>query len=239
MSTELGEDGANEAGDDYNRVNGGMAKGVLEYLARNIVDDPEAVVVDLAEGHRGDVRLSLHVAPDDMGKVIGRGAGSPRPSAPWCAPPGPARASRSPSTSSTEPDPPPVPLLEVGRIVKPHGLRGEVVVELVTNRDERLAVGAVLWAGGRELEVAPGPALLGHRRRPLDRHLRRGRRSGPGRGPARRRPVGAAPRRSRRLLGPRADRRHGRRSGRRAARHGHRRRGQPGQRPARALHAAA
>jgi 16S rRNA processing protein RimM len=28
-----------------------------------------------------------------------------------------------------------------------------VVVELVTNRDERVAVGAVLWAGSRELEV--------------------------------------------------------------------------------------
>jgi predicted RNA-binding protein YlqC (UPF0109 family) len=72
VSTEVGEDGANEAVDDYNRVRGGMAKAVLDYLAKNIVDDPEAVVVDLAEGHRGDVRLSLHVAPDDMGKVIGR-----------------------------------------------------------------------------------------------------------------------------------------------------------------------
>ncbi len=30
------------------------------------------MVVDLDEGRRGDVRLSLHVAPDDMGKVIGR-----------------------------------------------------------------------------------------------------------------------------------------------------------------------
>ena len=154
VSTELGEDGANEAVDDYNRVNGGMAKGVLDYLARNIVDDPEAVVVDLDEGRRGDVRLSLHVAPEDMGKVIGRrgrvGPGHPRRGA---RRPGPARASRSPSTSSTEPDPPPVPLLEVGRIVKPHGLRGDVVVELVTNRDERVAAGAVLWAGGRELEV--------------------------------------------------------------------------------------
>jgi predicted RNA-binding protein YlqC (UPF0109 family) len=77
VSTEVGDD-ANEAvdeynrADDYNRVNGGMAKGVLDYLARNIVDDPDAVSVDSAEGHRGDVRLSLHVAPEDMGKVIGR-----------------------------------------------------------------------------------------------------------------------------------------------------------------------
>jgi 16S rRNA processing protein RimM len=35
-------------------------------------------------------------------------------------------------------------LLEVGRIVKPHGLRGEVVVALVTNRPERLAAGSTL-----------------------------------------------------------------------------------------------
>jgi 16S rRNA processing protein RimM len=32
-------------------------------------------------------------------------------------------------------------LLEVGRIDKPHGLRGEVIVRLVTNRQERLAAG--------------------------------------------------------------------------------------------------
>jgi 16S rRNA processing protein RimM len=35
-------------------------------------------------------------------------------------------------------------MLEVGRIAKPHGLRGEVVVELVTNRTERLDAGSVL-----------------------------------------------------------------------------------------------
>lgn len=35
-------------------------------------------------------------------------------------------------------------LLEVGRVAKPHGLRGEVVVELVTDRLERLAPGSVL-----------------------------------------------------------------------------------------------
>ena len=35
-------------------------------------------------------------------------------------------------------------LLEVGRIVKPHGIRGEVVVDLVTDRHERVDVGTVL-----------------------------------------------------------------------------------------------
>jgi uncharacterized protein len=58
--------------DEYNRVYGAMAKAVLEYLARNIVDEPDGVSIEAEEGRRGDVRLSLHVAPDDMGKVIGR-----------------------------------------------------------------------------------------------------------------------------------------------------------------------
>jgi 16S rRNA processing protein RimM len=39
------------------------------------------------------------------------------------------------------------PLLEVGRIVKPHGLRGDVIVALSTNRRERVAVGAALTDG--------------------------------------------------------------------------------------------
>ncbi|MDQ6910952.1 MAG: KH domain-containing protein [Actinomycetota bacterium] len=46
---------------------------MLEYLARSIVDDPDAVVVEAEEGRgRGSVSLRLHVAPDDMGRVIGR-----------------------------------------------------------------------------------------------------------------------------------------------------------------------
>ena len=36
------------------------------------------------------------------------------------------------------------PLLEIGRVARPHGLLGEVVVALVTNRTERLASGAEL-----------------------------------------------------------------------------------------------
>lgn len=47
-------------------------------------------------------------------------------------------------------------MLQVGRIDKPHGLRGEVIVTLTTNRDERVAPGAVLVLdgdGGRALTV--------------------------------------------------------------------------------------
>ena len=34
--------------------------------------------------------------------------------------------------------------LEVGRIVKAHGIRGEVIVEAVSNRRERFTAGSVL-----------------------------------------------------------------------------------------------
>jgi uncharacterized protein len=52
-------------------------KEVLEYLARNLVDDPDAVEVMAVEGERS-VILQLRVAPDDMGKVIGKGGRTAR-----------------------------------------------------------------------------------------------------------------------------------------------------------------
>jgi predicted RNA-binding protein YlqC (UPF0109 family) len=57
--------------DRGNRVVGATSMAVLDYLARSIVDEPDAVVIDVEEG-RNSVTLRLHVAPDDMGKVIGR-----------------------------------------------------------------------------------------------------------------------------------------------------------------------
>lgn len=48
---------------------------------------------------------------------------------------------------------PPDDLLEVGRVDKAHGLRGEVVVALTTDRTERVAPGARLWVGDVEREV--------------------------------------------------------------------------------------
>ena len=45
-------------------------------------------------------------------------------------------------------------LREVGRIGRAHGIRGQVYVDLLTDRDERLAVGARLLAGDTWLTVA-------------------------------------------------------------------------------------
>ena len=47
------------------------AQDLVEYVARNLVDDPEAVQVEVHSGPTGTV-IELHVAEDDMGKVIGR-----------------------------------------------------------------------------------------------------------------------------------------------------------------------
>jgi predicted RNA-binding protein YlqC (UPF0109 family) len=44
---------------------------IVEYLARRLVDDPDAVRVEEVE-RDGDTIIELHVAKDDVGKVIGR-----------------------------------------------------------------------------------------------------------------------------------------------------------------------
>jgi predicted RNA-binding protein YlqC (UPF0109 family) len=44
---------------------------LVEYLARGLVDKPDDVRVVRAE-REGSVVLELHVAPEDVGKVIGR-----------------------------------------------------------------------------------------------------------------------------------------------------------------------
>ena len=46
-------------------------KELLLYMAKNLVDDPEAVTVTEIEDEDGK-GLELHVAEGDMGKVIGR-----------------------------------------------------------------------------------------------------------------------------------------------------------------------
>jgi predicted RNA-binding protein YlqC (UPF0109 family) len=65
-------DGAEDTTDEANRVVGAIPRNVLEYLAKAIVDEPEAVSIEIEERRRRAVTLRLHVAPSDMGRVIGR-----------------------------------------------------------------------------------------------------------------------------------------------------------------------
>jgi predicted RNA-binding protein YlqC (UPF0109 family) len=45
---------------------------LLTYLARHLVDHPDDVRVERHEGSSGELVLELHVAADDVGKVIGK-----------------------------------------------------------------------------------------------------------------------------------------------------------------------
>ena len=46
-------------------------KELLTYVAQNLVEHPEAVTVTEVPGQE-EITLELRVAPEDMGKVIGR-----------------------------------------------------------------------------------------------------------------------------------------------------------------------
>ena len=46
-------------------------KDLVEFIVRSLVDNPDAVDVTEIEGERSII-LELRVAPDDMGKVIGK-----------------------------------------------------------------------------------------------------------------------------------------------------------------------
>jgi uncharacterized protein len=57
--------------DAGNRVSGGTPLAVVTYLVNAIASDNEAVVINTEERGNG-VRFRIHVAPEDMGRVIGR-----------------------------------------------------------------------------------------------------------------------------------------------------------------------
>jgi uncharacterized protein len=66
------------AGTDKEGTSRGIAaaqvpRELLEYLAEGLVADPDKVSVEPFEDDDGTIVLELSVAPDDYGKVIGRG----------------------------------------------------------------------------------------------------------------------------------------------------------------------
>jgi predicted RNA-binding protein YlqC (UPF0109 family) len=55
----------------HDEVSAGTASGVLDYLVKALVDEPDGVEVDAID-RRGGVQLEVRVAPGDMGRVIGK-----------------------------------------------------------------------------------------------------------------------------------------------------------------------
>lgn len=51
---------------------GQIMKDLVKYIAEALVDQPEEVKVNVVEGENSII-LELKVAPDDVGKVIGKG----------------------------------------------------------------------------------------------------------------------------------------------------------------------
>lgn len=58
-------------GQDPNQVPGAGATDVLEYLVKALVDDPDAVEIEVYDDRRG-IKMAVSVGPGDMGRVIGR-----------------------------------------------------------------------------------------------------------------------------------------------------------------------
>lgn len=52
-------------------VVGASMKEIVDYIARQLVDEPDRVEVKQIEGERTTV-IELRVAPEDLGRVIGR-----------------------------------------------------------------------------------------------------------------------------------------------------------------------
>jgi predicted RNA-binding protein YlqC (UPF0109 family) len=48
-----------------------MEKDLVEYIVKSLVDDPASVLISVVEGEKSTI-LELRVAPDDIGKVIGK-----------------------------------------------------------------------------------------------------------------------------------------------------------------------
>ena len=130
---------------------------LVEYVAKSLVDDPDAVKVEVVRDQGGTV-IELHVADDDMGKVIGRNGSV-------------AKALRTLLKVTAARDGEPVSLeilydtaddevpddrvtgerLVVALVRGVHGLNGAVRVEILTDHPEdRYAPGTVLHREGSD-----------------------------------------------------------------------------------------
>jgi predicted RNA-binding protein YlqC (UPF0109 family) len=55
-----------------NQVLAPVATAVLTHIARSVVDDVDAVEIDAVPLRGSKIRLAVHVAPNDFGRLIGR-----------------------------------------------------------------------------------------------------------------------------------------------------------------------
>ncbi|GMU79026.1 MAG: hypothetical protein AMXMBFR46_18190 [Acidimicrobiia bacterium] len=68
---DLDDDFDDEIAAEGNRIGGARARAVTEFLARELVEDVDAVDVTMSEA-RGEVSLLIHASQPDVGRLIGR-----------------------------------------------------------------------------------------------------------------------------------------------------------------------
>lgn len=66
------DDIEDEIAPEGNRLTGGRTRAVVEHIARNLVDDPDAVDIAVEERRSGDVTVVVHAGPGDVGRLIGK-----------------------------------------------------------------------------------------------------------------------------------------------------------------------
>src|SRR3954467_3602896 len=122
-----------------------MLAEALEHLVRGVVDNPDDVEVNDKQLRRGSV-LEVRVHPDDLGKVIGRGG---RTATAFRTVISALSGNGDTRIDFVDVDRPgrrwawePIEVV-VGRIGKPHGIRGEVTVDVRTDEPENRYVPGV------------------------------------------------------------------------------------------------
>jgi len=68
---DVDDDDEDGIGEDVNRIPAATARDVCEYLVKAVVEEPDGVEVDVVD-RRGRSLIEVHVAPGDMGRVIGK-----------------------------------------------------------------------------------------------------------------------------------------------------------------------
>ena len=138
-------------------------KELIEYIACSLVDDPTQVEIDAVSARSIDIEFQLHVAKEDMGRVIGKngrvanamrilaergGSSGGQAGLAGCrrssmtsrstVPPSIEDASSSPSGDAGSPHKGEPVFLAVGKLRRPHGLHGEIIMDVLTDFPERL-----------------------------------------------------------------------------------------------------
>ena len=163
--------------DTANHVPAPTATAVLDHVVRALVDDPEAVHVERRRGPPAASSSRCGSAPGDMGRVIGRRGRTAQSIRTVVRAAADARRRRGRRRLRRL-----TSLLEVGRGRAAHGVRGEVVVELVTDRTTGWRRARVLASTGGPLTVVASRPHQGRWHRGTSRgrrpHRRRGARRG-------------------------------------------------------------